>query len=285
MPAFRFVLSRFLAPRHLLVIAGLCAAVGVVLAYAAVHDAAERKLALRQGPPPAVAVEDYRSMVHRGPAGEVVLRAHVDLEAAFVFTLPGSETRALLVPLFPVGDAAAREAQGVLFLPDTGAGLPDAATLVRSDPSGWVELNGVEADAGPFRLMLAGALAAEGRALAARVTVVSPFPGGRAAALRPPARPPLGWALFLSAALGFLAAGLVLEARRPAPAARRASGQARTPVASGRFAPLPPEEDDIPAEGASTSSAARALVRAGTAGLLGLARALRTGLCEIRSSR
>jgi hypothetical protein len=213
-------------------------------------------------------------------AGEVVLQARTDLDAAFVFTLPGTGTRALLVPLFPLGDRAAREAQGVLFLPDTGAGLPEAAALVAVGPSGRIEVNGREADAGPFGLMLAGALAAEGRALGARATVIRPFAAGREAALQPPAHPPLGWALMLLAALGLLAAGLVLEARDMAPPARRAPAPARAPAASGRFAPLPQEmdDDDLPAPGA---------VRAAAAGLCGLARSAmrRARSGAIRSSR
>ena len=292
MRAFRFVFSWLLVPRSLLILAGLCAAAGVVLAYVAIHDAADRKLALRQGPPPAVALEDYRPLAHRGPAGEVVLRARADLGSAFVFELPGSDERALLVPLFPLGDGQAREAHGAIFVPLEDEAVPAADGLALQDPAGWVEVNGIEADAGDFRLMLAGALAAEGRTLGARATVVRPFVGGREAAFQPPVPPSRPWAWFLTLALGLVLAAIFADARGVPTEARARTHGPRSPVVSTRFAPLQHLEDDEPVRRPAAWHALRMAAGTARSALAGLARlsvaAVRTvwqGIEGLRSPR
>jgi hypothetical protein len=292
MRTLRFVFGWLFMPGRLFALAALCAGAAVVLGYAAVHDAADRKLALRQGPPPAVAIEEYRPMAHRGPAGEVVLRARADLESGFVFTLPGSSERALLVPLFPLADGEAREAEGAIFLSLDGDTMPAAAALAARHPAGWVEVNGVETDAGPFRLMLAGALAADGRALGARVTVLRPFLDGREAAFQPPASPARAWAWLATVALGFALAAVYVEVRGLPPVPKATSAGPRASVVSARFAPLPQQEDEQRARGFTLWPMLRTGVRMAMAGMACLARAgavsaraLRDGIGEFRSPR
>lgn len=210
-------------------------------------------------------------MAHRGPAGEVVLRARADLDSAFVFELPGSAERALLVPLFPLGDGQARAAQGAIFLPLGDEAAPATDTLALQDPAGWVEVGGIEADAGDFGLMLAGALAAEGRSLAARATVVRPFVGGREAAFQPPAHQPRLWAWFLTAALGLVLTAIFADAPGAWRLGRTKAPDLRKPVDPGRFAPLQHVEDDESA-GRSAVQVLRSATGAAWSALAGLAR-------------
>lgn len=226
-------------------------------------------------------------MLHKGPAGEVVLRARADLASAFVFTLPGTSESALLMPLFPLGDEGTGVARGAVFVRIDGQ-APDAAALVARDPSGWVEVNGVEADAGPFRLMLAGALAAEGRSLGPRTVVLRPFVEGREAALQPPANPHAAWGWLALAALGLGLAAAFVDARGVRSAAKGAPHVSRAPVASTRFAPLPRQEED----GAGRIHAVRGALAVGWSVSVRLSRALAAGLRhvwagigEIRSPR
>lgn len=288
----RSVLFRLLAPRLLLTAAVLCAAAAFLAGYASVHEAASRKLALRQGPPQAVALEDYRSFAHRGPVGEIAVRARTDADLAFMFSLPGTSERAFLVPLFPLEGDRVNEAQGVIFLPVRGEQPPDVSALVTRDPSGWVGVNGLETGAGQFPLMLAGALAAQGRSLAPRPVIIQPFVDGREAALQPATDPRLAWAWLASAALILALAAAFVDVRGVPSTATMARDASRTPVVSTRFAPLPQQEEDGPA---GFHAVRRAVQRAAAAGLAAsvrtsravgaLVRLVRAGIGEIRSPR
>ena len=111
----RVIVGFLLAPRQLLALAAFCMAAGLFWGYATVHENANRKLALRQGPPAAVAVEDYRRGANRGPAGEVVLRAVADPERPLILVMPGTDDRRLAVPLYPL--AGGEGAMGAILLP------------------------------------------------------------------------------------------------------------------------------------------------------------------------
>lgn len=298
----RIIVGWLLSPRQLLGMAGLCAAGGLLWGYATVHENADRTLALRQGPPPAAAIEAYSGPVHRGPSGEVVLHARADLSAPLVLTLPRDGARALAVPLFPLGGGEA--ALGAILLPlENGETAPPADRLAALGPYGEVAVNGREIDAGDFELILAGALAAEGRSIGERFVAVRPFVEGREAALQPVADPGRMWLLPLAAAFA-LALGAV-RARLPFGAALRRRGAA-APVPAPRmttgpapgtkaaqFAPLPRQEEVSAAEESAPAlgtllavlAAAVAGLRAALRGGLALARIVRAGVGELRSPR
>jgi hypothetical protein len=292
----RVIVGFLLAPRQLFALAAFCMAAGLFWGYATVHENANRKLALRQGPPAAVAVEDYRRGANRGPAGEVVLRAVADPERPLILVMPGTEDRRLAVPLFPLDGEEG--AMGAILLPLAPGEAVDPATLATRLDGGVVEVNGRAVDAGDFPLILAGALATEGRYVGEKFVAVQPYLDGREAALQPIVDPSLHWlwpvgagvVLALLAAVqrflpGLLGTPPTVPRRQPAP----------RPV-SAHFAPLPLQEDMTAAEDPDSAARLRAAVAtamgliAGTLRLVlrGTASALRlfrAGVEEIRSPR
>jgi hypothetical protein len=106
---------------------------GFLWGYATVQENANRTLALRQGPPAPVAVEDYRRAANRGPAGEVVLRAVADPSRPLVLTMPRTGEPALAVPLYPLSGGSG--AMGAILLP-LEPGETAAAAEALADRSG-----------------------------------------------------------------------------------------------------------------------------------------------------
>jgi hypothetical protein len=294
----RNILGWLLAPRQLLALAALCAAGGLIWGYATLQENADRVLALRQGPPPAVAVEAYRGAMDRGPAGEVVLHAMAEPATPILLTMPGSGERALAVPLFPV--SGGKGALGAILLPVDEAAMPDPRALATPITDGGVEVNGRVVDSGDFALVLSGALAAEGRHVGDRFVAVRPYLEGREAALQPVQAPPLTWLWLIALAvlLGLAASyrhffgGLRLGFRRAADAAPRS---AAAPAASPHFPPLPLQEELVASEPAAARLALTALVAGAGLALavlqvvlrltLGLLRLVWAGVEEIRSPR
>lgn len=297
----RIIFGWLLSPRQLLALAGLCAAAGLLWAYAAVQENADRALALRQGPPAPLAVEDYRRVAHRSPAGEVVLRALADPSRPIVLTMPATGDRRLAVPLYPL--AGGEGALGAILLPlAPGETAPAAEALADMVADGVVQVTGRTVDAGDFPLILAGALAVEGRWVGDRFVAVQPYVEGREAALQPVAdnaRPwlwPIGLGVLFALFAGWrrFLPGLRLRPRRM-PQVARASASAR-PAASAHFAPLPLQEEVAESEGPTAADRLRAgavvVLRAGAAavrlvgrGIAALVRLLWAGVEEIRSSR
>ena len=295
----RNILGWLLAPRQLLALAALRAAGGLLWGYATLQENAERVLALRQGPPQAVAVEAYRGAMDRGPAGEVVLRAMAEPAAPILLTMPGSGERALAVPLFPV--SGGEGALGAILLPIDGtAAMPDPRALATSLADGAVEVNGRVVDSGDFALVLSGALAREGRHVGERFVAVRPYLEGREAALQPVAQPPQTWLLLIALAviLGLAASyrhffgGLRLGFRRAADGVPRS---AAAPAASPHFPPLPRQEELAASEPAVARPAFAALMAGAGLALVALRAVLRltagllrlvwAGVEEIRSPR
>jgi hypothetical protein len=304
MPLVRIIVGWLLAPRQLLALAGLCAAGGLLWGYATIHENADRQLALRQGPPAAVAIENYRGVANRGPAGEVVLRAAADGADPLVLTIPRSGERAVAIPLYPLGGGDS--ALGAVLLPleaDQTAG--DLGPLVARISEGVVEVNGRVVDHGDFDLILAGALAVEGRSIGKRFVAVRPYLDGRETALQPIANPSMHWLWPLAAALALSVAAtyrrfwsgirLPRPARRPNGEALRPATTAGSGVKSAHFAPLTRQEDVNEVEEAARGGVLTAL--AGAIGLAGRAlclvarvagaslRFLRDGVGELRSPR
>jgi hypothetical protein len=293
------ILGWLLSPRQLLALAALSAAGGLLWGYATIQENAERVLALRQGPPPAVAVEAYRGAMDRGPAGEVLLHAVADPAAPFLLTLPGSGERALAVPLFPV--SGGEGALGAILLPVDGtAAMPDPGALAMPRADGSVEVNGRVVDGGDFALVLSGALAAEGRHVGESFVAVRPYLEGRETALQPVAEPPLAWLWLIALAvlLGLAASyrhffgDFRFGFRRAAEAAPRA---AAAPSPSPHFQPIPRQEELAASEPAAARPALTALVAGAGLALAvlrvvfrltaGLLRLLWAGVEEIRSPR
>ena len=212
--------ARALDPRNLIVAASIFAAIGIVLGYMEFHDRADRELALRQGPPAPVALQDFNSGLHTAPAGEVSIHAEADLSKSVVLTLPGRKPsqRALVVPLYSLSEMGAAVVEagsdastsaltaqvarravevteqplalGILFFPiPADAAAPEDPSVLASDVYGEGQfglvatLRGQHADPGDFALMAAGAFSAMGVAVAGEALVVRPFAEGRRAAL------------------------------------------------------------------------------------------------------
>jgi hypothetical protein len=292
----RPILGFLLAPRQLLALAALCVAAGLLWGYATIHENASRQLALRQGPPAAVAVEDYRRGVNQGPAGEVVLRAAADPDRPLVLVMPGTGDRRLAVPLFPLDGAEG--AMGAILLPLAAGETIDPAALAARLGGGVVEVNGRAVDAGDFPLVLAGALATEGRHVGERFVAVEPYVDGREAALQPVSDPSRHWLWPVGAGILLALLGTVrrfqprlLGPVRPAPRPVRSHRPA-----SAHFAPLPLQEEVAAMEAADAAmrlraclaTAARVLTAALRLTLRGTAAFLRllwAGFEEIRSPR
>ena len=280
MQSFRFANLRRLVVLVFLALAAGSAVASVLAAYAAVSEKASRELALRQGPPPAIEVDAYRPLLHGGPAGEIVLRAEADLDRPFVFTLPDTAERAVVIPLVaPEGDGTVH---GAIFARIGGDALPPAEVLATRLPEGSVEVAGFAEDAGPFLFMLAGALAAEGRTLGPRFVAVRPFLEGREAALAPAGPPPRTWIWFAVASVTFLF--VVAAAHFGACCVgtlKRLRGRAPLPepVPTEHFPPLHLQEDDTPA---SAQAAMRVLSQARDAGATGWRFAFATAIVLAR---
>jgi hypothetical protein len=233
----RIVVGWLIAPRQLFALAGLCAAAGFLWGYATVQENANRTLALRQGPPAAVAVEDYRRAANRGPAGEVVLRAAADPARPLVLTMPRTGERALAVPLYPLSGGA--EAMGAILLPlepgadDGGPGARRRGGRRRRGGHGRV------VEAGDFALILAGALAVEGRAIGPSFVAVQPYVEGREAALQPITDPSRGWLWPLASRWFWRLRPATGGSRAPSASCRASAPPRRAPRRLRRARPRP----------------------------------------------
>lgn len=208
-------------PRKLFLAAAALGLAALAMGYVEYHDRADRELALRQGPPPEVALQDFNPSRHTGPTGEFVIRTEVGFDQAIVLSLPGAEPprRALLAPLYPLsemgqalidtqadgtrtaltaqvarrtggGTEVRQSAIGLLFHPlEPGEAAPvdPSALTIGSYGTGKhgqvVALNGLTGDPDGLGLMAAGAFAASGTGLAAGFLAVQPFAEGREAGL------------------------------------------------------------------------------------------------------
>lgn len=292
----RVIVGFLLAPRQLLALGAFCMAAGLFWGYATVHENANRKLALRQGPPAAVAVEDYRRSANRGPAGEVVLRAVADPDRPLILVMPGTADRRLAVPLYPIGGGEG--ALGAILLPLAEGERVEPSALAARLGDGIVEVNGRAVDAGDFPLILAGALATEGGFVGKAFVAVEPYIHGREAALQPIVDPSLHWVWGVGAGVVLtLLAGVrrflpgLLGAPAPAPRPARAPRPS-----SPHFPPLPAQEEVAATEAPDAGTRLRAGIAAALSlaangarfilrGTAALFRLLWAGVGEIRSPR
>lgn len=251
------ILREVLDPRKVLFAAALVAAAGVLAGYVEVQDRADRELALRQGPPPPVLIQDFRPGRDIGAANEVLLYGEIDMSVAVTVADRGSDPQSwsLIVPVLPVSDMGAarlsegaapagevlvaqlerrstngvpnRGAVGLVVVPLAGPGVaPRAAeelaeaVLGEGDHGALVRINGEAVSAGDLELVAHGAFAVMDLTLADRYVAVAPFLEGRVAALGAPRPSPERRLLFIAAlVLLAMAGGLqVLRFLSPVPA-------------------------------------------------------------------
>lgn len=211
----------FLDPRKFLFAAVLTAAAGIVAGYVEVQQRADRELALRQGAPVPVLIQDFRLGYDTGPASEIRVRGELDLSAAVVTSVRGADAseQVFLAPLFPLSDygavlledagrsgVSALQAQvgrrggegqtrpsaiGLVVVPLDGAfAFPGSgAEWIAEEVSGTgrygtvVNLNGSVIDPGDLTLVAHGAFAAQEIILAEVFLGIEPYMNGRVAAL------------------------------------------------------------------------------------------------------
>lgn len=269
-------LAGYLQARHVLFAAAVVAGAGILAAYDDVQARAAHQLALRQGPPAAVAIQDFRPRRDTGLLGEVRILGEIDMDAAVTLPLRGATPpqQAEVVPLFPVSPAGAarlatqaggedgdgsvlaaqiarrapgqapRTALGFVVLPAVpGAAAPrlsDVAETVygAGDNGMLVALNGTAGAPDPVALLAEGALAARGLDLAAGFVAVQPFLSGRTAALAAPAPSRLPYHL-LALALALLATAGLLHLL-PGRAGQVATAPAGAPEGPEDYTPPPP---------------------------------------------
>ena len=196
MHGLRHRIFLFLAdPGKLVGMAGICVLAGLFAGYVALHETADRLLALRQGPPTPVSVEAYRPGAHMGPAREVTVRAKADPEAPITFQIDrdGSVGTLVALPLMPTRTGDADGAAGIVpafVLVDVTArgARPEMPRYLSPVPiegmEGLVQITGQSVHDAAATQALASALAERGLSLAEDPLIVRPYPRGREAALR-----------------------------------------------------------------------------------------------------
>lgn len=278
-------------PRRLMAVAAVLAAFGLVAGYIEAQGHADRTLALRQGPPPAVAVEAFRPRRDTGPAGEVAVYAELDPGRGRVLSRPEADppARVWIAPLFPLSDlgSAALKSGGdtvsaqvarrapVGAAPVAPAGYvvwplgPDAAPPDRvaarvfgqGSHGQVVMLNGEVAGDETLLPLVADAFAQMGLAAPAAPVAIAPYAHGREAALaRPGGEGYNRWLFHAALVFGLLAVVRMVwqpfDGRRVPASAKPAPGDDGTPPAAHpSFAPLPSQADLTRAEAAEEEAA------------------------------
>jgi len=238
-------------------VGALCASLG--MSYLQAQAEADHALAVRTGPPEAVAIADAVA-----GQGEAHLLARFDARDAVAISLgaPGARQEWIAVPLFPTGSASPadplsfgtssrlRQASGLALFPPGTAG-PEA--LLAEDAATFRgALNGVFVPAEMFALDTTAALAEAGFSLRPDFVAIRPWTEGRAAALAPPPPGPLGRSLFwagVASIVGALALSLWPERGdrylniRPDESERKVVTRSRIVADQHRFNPLVGHDD------------------------------------------
>ncbi len=248
-------LYEILDPRKVLLAALLVAAGGLFLTYAEVQNQADRELALRQGPPAPVLIQDFDPESDIAAAGEVRMFGEIDMSAAVTLPVRHSDPQAWvrLVPVFPVSDIGAallaeREgkdagvlkaqverrvvagvpnlsAAGVIVIPISGPdAVPQDAAEIAEEIIGeghfgaLALLDGEGRDPREVELVAHGALAVMNISLADRFVSVVPYLQGREAALSAPLAAAGQYLVFVAALIlvAMAAAAQVWRAMVPA---------------------------------------------------------------------
>jgi hypothetical protein len=129
-----------LSPHLWLGAAAISIAASFVVDYVDAQRTADRALALRQGPPPLAALQEFDPARHVGPAREVLILAEADLGNPIVVELgpDGDQQAAVIYPLFPVSEAGrtivARRATVEAAAAGADAKLAAIRPIPRPDP-------------------------------------------------------------------------------------------------------------------------------------------------------
>lgn len=258
---------RFLSdPGRLVAMALGCILVALFAGYVALHETADRVLALRQGPPPPVAIEAFRAMSHTGPAREVTVQGIADPDSALSLQVAGEDgfRSVIVLPLLSTGSGSADEAgtvPGFAIVDATARGArPDIARLVTAVPGDGAaagalyEVTGQSVSDDAAAAAVAARLAEAGLTLTEAPLIVRPYLGSREAALRLAHAPHTWWHGLLWAA-GLLIGAAIWQAGKgelPRPeharlyeAERRAwRARHRPGVATSRqFAPISSQDE------------------------------------------
>lgn len=209
--------KQFLTSAQTWLIGGaLAIAASFVLEYVQVQRAADRALALRQGPPEAVAIETFDPAIHTGIADEISLRAQVAFDQPIVvdMELELGLVDAVLFPLYAENDVD-RVVLGVLVghAPSPENNLDGRAFVASIQGTGangtLVELNGRTLEPEQFRLIMQGALATTGGTVSDTFYAVKAFSNGRDAALALPEDTAISGLLFWTGiAMGLFAVAI-----------------------------------------------------------------------------
>lgn len=122
-----------LSPHLWLAAAAISIAASFVVDYVDAQRTADRALALRQGPPPVAALQEFDPSRNVGPAREVLILAEADLGDPIVVKLvPGDDQRAAIIyPLFPVSDRGQAIVDRRATIEATGGGTDPKLAAIR----------------------------------------------------------------------------------------------------------------------------------------------------------
>lgn len=238
-------------------------AASFLLDYVHVQKSADRVMAIRQGPPPAVAISQFDPSQNLGVGGELQVTAEIGLDNPLVLDM-GTTDAPDPVALFPLFESTqdGSTAFGVLVhRPDNGELILDARALV-SEITGVGEVglkitaSGIFLPEHDYRLAVQGALAHESIAIADKFVALQAFNGGRAATLARLEESPISRLLFwtgVAMALFAVALSFRVVARDVLPWAQD-SGEGTAGTQTRRFQPLAPQgelqDDHAPANDA-----------------------------------
>ena len=260
-------LMHYLAdPGRLVAMAMGCILLALFAGYMALHETADRVLALRQGPPPPVAIEAFRPMAHTGPAREVTVQGVADPDGALSLQVAdeGGFRSVIVLPLLSTGSGSAEDAgtvPGFAIVDATARGArPDIAALVAAVPDDGTatgplyEITGQSISDDAVAEAVAVRLAEAGLTLSETPLIVRPYTGSREAALRLANAPHTWWHGLLWAA-GLLIGAAIWQAGKgelPRPDhARLYESERRTwraryrpgVVTSRQFAPISSQDE------------------------------------------
>lgn len=226
-------------------------AASFLLDYVHVQRVADRALALRQGPPEAVAIEVFDPAVNYGVAREMSVLAQIAFDQPIVVTMDdaGDATPTVLYPLY-AQMGRDRTALGVLVQIPAGSGTQIDGRALVDDIRGQgaigslVRVTGRKIASDEYRLIVQGAVAAHGGTLAGPFHAIEAFPEGRTAALALPEETPIASLLFWTGvAMGLFALAISLRdvARVVFPWKAVEEDSSAGPATTRRFQPLAPQ--------------------------------------------
>lgn len=233
--------------------------------------AADRVLALREGPPAAVPIESFDATRQTGPTGEVMILAQIDMSLPMQVVYGDGRllSRALAYPVVSTTAQPGDSAPPVLGFFHVATDLPEAEILDFAyivpdfEKVGAfgpiVALNGELGAPVDVVERVSSLLAQAGRPATQPLLRIAAYPEGRAAALVAPRRAPLR-DVWMALALAFVGMGVAMGRLYPvlierqrlarfASIARKRSGVApeiATPKARSRLAPLAEQPDTTP---------------------------------------